>query len=94
MTQREQDVPERDFRAFRRVVDGVVHLEKENQFFELDDLLDRIWRAVDGRRNVAAVAQTAMAGLSMSPDEALETTLIGLDQLVEIEVLVWGKPKT
>lgn len=85
-SQDDQRVPTRNFRAYRRVMNGATWLVVESYYYEIDDSLDRIWLAVDGTKTVTEVAEAAMESKS---SEDLAAARMGIEQLVECEALEW-----
>lgn len=50
-------VPVTHLRVRRRRAEGQVHLILDNYYFDLDEGTDAVWRACDGVRTVAQVAE-------------------------------------
>lgn len=79
-------IPRRNFRAYRRKApEGNVWIVVESYFYEIDDNLDQIWRAIDGKRTVGEIARAALGDAA----DAVEQTTQVLDQFAELDIIEW-----
>ncbi|MCK8499856.1 MULTISPECIES: hypothetical protein [Myxococcus] len=80
-------VPVTHLRVRRRRAEGQVHLILDNYYFDLDEGTDAVWRACDGVRTVAQVAEVLHRERGWDLELALAVTRHTLGAFVQQELV-------
>lgn len=89
MTDGGAKVPVRNFRAYRRKIGETIWLYVESYFYEIDSLLDLLWRECDGEKSVEQIGQRLAEATGVSAEEGVAQAEIGFSQMSELDIIHW-----
>jgi coenzyme PQQ synthesis protein D (PqqD) len=87
-------IPEHDIRVRRRRYSRSVVLVCDNHFFEIDDLVDNVWRCCDGRSTLVAISERLAAERGLPAGDAVAATMASVQMLRDIGLLTLLEPAT
>lgn len=87
-------VPEHDIRVRRRRNASAVVLICDNHFFEIDELVDSVWRCCDGRSTLLTIAERLAVERGLAVGDALAATMASVVMLRDSGLLALHEPAT
>jgi hypothetical protein len=87
-----QSIPEHDLRVRRRRNLSNIILVCDNHFFEVDELVDLVWRSCDGCSTLLGISERLKSERGLSCGDALVATLMSIVMLRDAGLLHIQRP--